>query len=429
MGRVNKYTEQEIESMCDYYKNGKTVSEISHIMNRNKTGIRNQLKKCGVYNNTVNYITPTELNNIICDYKSGMTVKEISEKYNRNSTHVINKLKENGVYIDKKFNYNQCDLDFIIQNYKDGNLDDIFIRYPNLTYSSLYSKMCDLGVKSGNKNYWSDEDEEIVRLYYQELSVEEIYEMIDGRHSIDAISSKAYKKFGYSTSVKWTKEEDDILFTYYSNTDIEAVCKLLQNRTKNSIILRANKLKIPSLFYINTYWNNNDTEYLISHWKDKSDEELSIILNKSKHAILDKRTLLGLYRTDRDYSGYYSMDAMLRGCLFKWRSDSIKHCNGKCILTGSQNIDVHHLISFKTIVKNFFIEYGYEYKNIEDYSTEDISSIRDDFVKYHNLFGYGVCIEKNLHILFHKQYGRYTTKEQFEKFISEHKMNSCMSIA
>jgi hypothetical protein len=83
MGKVNKVTEEELEIMIWDYKSGMSCREIGLKLNRHRTVIMGQLKKCGEFKSSTNLISDKELNSIINDYLSGMSCNDIGEKYNR----------------------------------------------------------------------------------------------------------------------------------------------------------------------------------------------------------------------------------------------------------------------------------------------------------------------------------------------------------
>lgn len=371
---------------------------------------------------SVKEYTNEDIEKIVNLYNNGILIKDISSCTGIQDGNIICILMDLGLY-KKNVRYNDLDLDFIINSYDNGNLDDIFTRYPFITYSSLYSKMNSLKVKSGKKGYWTDEDESIVEKYYNECSIEEIQKMIEYRHSKNSIISKALKKFGYSKSKKWTTQEDDILYKYYSTIPIDDIVCLLPNRSRNAIILRANNLSIPAMFYINTYWDSDDEDYLRKNYLIMTDLELANNLNKTVESIKNKRWSMNLLRINKDYQGYENTDKFLRGCISKWKNKSIKQCGGKCIISGSNDYDVHHLYSFKLIIQDFFNCYNFDYKDLDQYTKDEINKLKSKFVSFHDSYGLGVCIDKKLHKLFHEIYGKVNVKNQMDQFIIDYENN------
>ena len=79
-----------------------------------------------------------------------------------------------------------------------------------------------------------------------------------------------------------------------------------------------------------------------------------------------------------------------------------------------------YIVSFNTIVKNFISEYNIELKdNFEDYTTDELSELSKLFLIYHEKYPLGVCIEKNLHMQFHRIYGDINNEEQWNDFVQK----------
>lgn len=108
----------------------------------------------------------------------------------------------------------------------------------------------------------------------------------------------------------------------------------------------------------------------------------------------------------------------LRQYVIPWKKESIKNCNYKCILTEDSNFEVHHIINFNEILNMFFELHNIEIKKtLYEYDDEIENFITSEFPKYHDKFGLGVCLNVELHKLFHSIYSKYdNTPEQFEEF-------------
>lgn len=370
--------------------------------------------------------TEEETRNIIDDYNNGMTPKEMSEKYNRNSGTIIGKLKSLGVYKPKNHRYTEEEIEFIKNHYPKGELDVIFERFPFMTKAGLI-KLChkhNISADYYNNKKWTDGDLKVVEEYYYSKSLDEIYEMIDGRHSLSAIQTKALKYFGYSKDRTWTDEELDILKEYYPVESVDDVCEKLPNRTRDAIIRQANNLGIQSYFYLNTYWSDEDEKFLIDNWKNMSDIELAEALGKNKHAIADKRGLLGLQRVKHyNEASYFDVKRFIRGNIWTWKSESMKKCNYQCILTGDKNdFHIHHMHSFGLIFDEIVEENNIILKDkMSEYSVDELEFILDRFIEKQKEYPLGVCVRTDLHKLFHKLYGKRTTVDMWNRFAENYK--------
>ena len=106
----------------------------------------------------------------------------------------------------------------------------------------------------------------------------------------------------------------------------------------------------------------------------------------------------------------------------EWRNESIKNCNGKCVLTGEDFQCVHHLYSHSNIVKDTFKQMNIDINDIENLSNETIFELKNMVLKNTFKYGLGVCLTKKIHKLFHSIYGYgNNTKEQFEEFKERYK--------
>ena len=104
----------------------------------------------------------------------------------------------------------------------------------------------------------------------------------------------------------------------------------------------------------------------------------------------------------------------LRSDTKDWFNESMKFCNYKCVITGEKFDNIHHTTSFRDIVNEVFKITGIEVKQkVCDYSKEEFDRLRDVLKELHVLYGYGACVNKEVHKLFHDNYG-YTKFSPFD---------------
>lgn len=108
------------------------------------------------------------------------------------------------------------------------------------------------------------------------------------------------------------------------------------------------------------------------------------------------------------------LNRRLRSCITQWLKNSKISCGYKCILTGNNKFDVHHLKSFNEIIKESLIELNYELK--DKYTGEEFVNIKNKVVELHNKYPLGVCISNDIHILFHQLYSKEATVTNFYEF-------------
>jgi hypothetical protein len=285
--------------------------------------------------------------------------------------------------------YTNEDIDFLKKYYPIGDWDAIFARFPNLDKEKIYNVCHKRGISAN---------------YYER--------------------DKLLKAESYKTSIqnrkKWNDNEIEILINNYSIMPVVDIMKLLPERTYDSIVLKAKKLSLKSFIRQQQLYSDNDIVFIESNWQCMSDEEMAIALNRTRRAIKAARNNIGLFRQDKEKTHYENLTKFLRGQISQWKKQSIKECGFKCVLTGSKDFAIHHIISFNVIVKNFISEHNIVLKdNFEDYTTIELNKISDMFLQFHNTYPLGVCVEKNLHMKFHQMYGDINTEEQWHIFVDK----------
>lgn len=428
MGVNNKVTKEEVKIICDLYTNNQlSLKEIAKESNRSETTVRTILYDNNIMSRKYKHVSKEEENNILNDYANKMTIQELVQKYNRSKETIISILTKHDVYIQPPSNkLSDKDWKIISGLYMEGENEKIFSLYPHLTYHFLMSKMSRLKVKSGRRNWWSEEDKQIISdLYYIE-DIDTLYELISRRHSKDAIQTFALKELGYSIKNYWTEEEDNLLKENYSTRPIEEVLELFPNRTLMALQNRAKKFGLTSNYRVNTYWPEEDNDFLINHWKDMSDYQIGAQLNRTPSSVKDRRKLLGLYRINKEFFGYETIKRLLRARTWIWKQKSMEACNHCCVITGSKDFHIHHLYGFSDIFNQFITINNITEQKIKAYTFEELENMCDEFVKFHDTYPLGVCVRSDLHQLFHELYGKHNNNpnqwNDFIDYIKEHKI-------
>jgi hypothetical protein len=288
-----------------------------------------------------------------------------------------------------RIKYTDEDIEFLKQYYPIGDWDTIFKRFPMADKEKIYSVCSKRGISA---NYY-ERDKSLKTKYYKTMS---------------------------ANRSKWTDSEIEILKNNYSNIPVVDLLMLLPNRTYNAIILKANKLSLTSYVKQQQLYSNEDVEFIKSNWQNLSDSEMALALNRTRRAIKAVRNNIGLFRQDKEKIHYESLAKFLRGQINQWKHTSMLKCDFQCVLTGSKDFAIHHLVSFNIIVKNFLLTYEIVLKeNFEDYTMDELNTISSLFVKYHDQYPLGVCIEKELHAKFHQMYGDINNEEQWKIFVNK----------
>lgn len=368
-----------------------------------------------------------ELNLYIDKYKNGTSIKELCSIYGRQDSTIINVLKRVGVYIDKNSRWTEEEINILKEFYPISSIDTLISKLPRHAKKQIIiSKASKLGIKKNRENSWTAEEYEILKENYGKISSEKIYELLNGNHSTSAIRSKAQKS-KLASDPFWTQDEDCLLKETYSNHSFSEILNLFPNKTAYAIMAHARKLNIKSQFRLSEEYSEEQISFIKKHWQDMNDFQIAECLGrKSPEGIRAKRVQFGLYKIKRDYSKYSNLDRFFRGHIQQWKTDSIKSCNYKCVLTESKDFAVHHLHGFNTILKEVYQELDdkqlLKSTNIEDYTKEELDIILNIFNTIHSKYPLGVCVRKDIHDLFHRIYGSGgNTETQWEKFCSDYK--------
>lgn len=421
MGIVNRITEYEKNVMKNMYNNGNSCSEIGEKLNRSESTIRNHLKEMGMFKSSANPLRADEKEFIKKKYLDGARPFEIAQQCNRDSTVIIDYLRRVKLYVETKRKYSKEEIEFMSECYKYGKTEEIFEKFPSITISTLKSMINKLGVQKGGRKKWTKEELEYLKDNYFTNTLEELEEALNYTHTQSAIQTKAFKYYGYSKSIKWTDEENETMQKYYQILPVEEVCKMLPNRSKDAVIAHAKVLGLNSYTYLSTYWTDEETELLLNNWETLSDEELSVLIRRDIRSIKDKRWYLGLKRIGVNPGKYLDIKKYIRGQLWPWKSDSMKNCNYQCVLTGSKEFQVHHIVSFNDICNSVFEDNRIGIKEINEYSLGELDEIAKLVLEKHKEYPLGVCISKELHKLFHKIYGKCgNDQSQWEKFVLDY---------
>lgn len=292
-----------------------------------------------------------------------------------------------------RYTYTEEDIEFLKVNYPLGNWDEIFLRFPQLTKNCIHKKCHRMGIK-------------FIGTQYRKISI-------------------------HNKKSKWTDKEDEILKENYSSLPIEEVTALLPNRTLNAIRQRARNLNLVSYTKLNDLWKDYEISYIMNNWSLIPDKIMADKLNRTFRAVKAKREELGFFRRDMERTSYPTLSKYLRGQNQKWKKDSMKNCNYKCVITGSKNFEIHHLYSVSNIIDDIFNKYNeYQDKDFSEYTENDLSFILQKFIEEQSKYPLGECVDKKIHVLFHSLYGQYyNTPEQWYKFKEDYIKGEYKNIA
>lgn len=131
-----------------------------------------------------------------------------------------------------------------------------------------------------------------------------------------------------------------------------------------------------------------------------------------------KRPLFGS-ENGRWQGGITSLSTALRENIYEWKQKSMELCEYKCVLTGGEFDNIHHLIPFNGIIKECVYELGLEIlSSLGEYEEEDRENLISLIKNKHELYGLGLCLHKDIHKLFHDTYSYIEFNvDNFKEFI------------
>lgn len=355
-----------------------------------------------------------------------MTPKQMSDKYYINAGTIISRLQSIGVYKNKNHRFTKDDLQYLQEHYPKDDIEDILKHFPEVSKQQIFAYCSKHKIPSKYTicGEWSSHDLNIIEKYYFDKTIDEIYIMINKRHTKNAIATKALKGFGYSKDRSWTDEEINILKKYYSVETVDEVLKRLPKRTRGATINKAIQLGLRNYTKLLFDWTDEQEKFLINNWRNMSDPQIAEQIGRTSRSVRDKRHYFGFMRMVNHFNKatYENLNKFLRGNTWEWKSNSMKNCDYQCVLTGSKDFAIHHLYSFSSIVNEVLEENNFELKDsFSDYTEDELLFILDKFIEKQNQYPLGVCIRKDLHDLFHREYGTVVTPDMWYDFVENYK--------
>lgn len=363
-------------------------------------------------------LTNDEVDKIVEHYQNGVSTKQLGEMFGVHYSTISSKLKERGVFSPKTHNWTKEDTEKLLEVYPTGDWELIMKTFPNRTRQTLYDQASKLGVRSDNY-FWTEHDKNILREFYGDLDVKDIQQMLERKYTIRLIQNQA-KKMGLVKSRVWTEEEVAILINYYADEGSDGVKKRLPYKSNRAIIGKAMSLGITC----NCFWRDDEKQFVRDNWTSMTDVELSNALGRGVKGVADQRRKLGLYY-QLDYNGYYTLINYIRMNIVDWKKKSMEASGYKCVITGEEFDDIHHLYSFNLILNETLNQIHIDDReSIDDYTNDELELILHTFKSIQDCYPLGVCVNKKIHTLFHQEYGYgNNTPEQWDEFVEMYRSN------
>lgn len=273
---------------------------------------------------------------------------------------------------------------------------------------------------------WSKHDCDILKEYYRKIPTKDIIPLLSKPYTSQAIKSEA-GRLGLWQNRLWTKEEEDIIKNFYATLPMSEVLNLLPNRTFPSILHKAQEFQIKSYFFNTRIYTEDQKNFLRNNYLIMSNEELAKKLNRNSKNIQQKLWAMGLIRPfDPKTVCYKNIVTFIRARIEVWRNHYREECNYICSVSGKQsNIVVHHCRSFNLLLEETIEELDFEIKdNFIDYTKIELERFLEKFLEIQEYYGEYCCVDKNIHKLFHDNYGYGdNTIEQWNEFVEKYKNN------
>lgn len=306
-----------------------------------------------------------------------------------------------------------------IQMYPTTSMEEMMKEFP-VKEKTIIAKACELKVKRqnvANAKYTEAEDTILLDGIHNNITVFEIQKNIPWR-TIGSIQSRL-EQISDNKRQYWTKEENDLLKGVYESIPLDETVELFPNRTRNAIITHAMKLGLHA--YVDTkYYSDKEEEFILSNYQTMSDDEMALVLGRSKSSIKNHRALMGIYRAQRGNINYENTSIYVRRHNVQWKKDSMIECGFKCIVTGERFDEIHHLVSLNTILKSVYASLSIDREtfDINQMSEQDRERFMQCVYEEQSKYPLGVCLCKDIHCQFHNQYGYGdNTIEQFAEFL------------
>ena len=313
--------------------------------------------------------------------------------FTNNLTHIP---KEGYVFCKK------CDreLPHTVQYFPEDKSCKTGLRYVCRECNPSYGRFLNDGEEPNRE--WTNDENALILQHYHDYTGKELQEKFFPNRSIRAIECHAGE-----LGISWKTEE-----TYIRSRAFQAriVSDKLKGLVKNPEWCK--KISDGKKKYYETHE---------SWWKGKkrSPEQCKMISERMKGKWAGDKNPRHINPLCGELNGRWKGGindtySELRSDTKDWFNESMEFCNYSCVVTNGEFDNVHHTTAFRDIVDE-----GFKLTNISvqqkvcDYPQEDFDELRSVLKDLHTLYGYGACINKDVHKLFHDNYG-YTNFSPFD---------------
>ena len=296
---------------------------------------------------------------------------------------------------------NGLSIDFIGEKYKLGLQT---IRY--------ILKKINVYQKTKSRNIWTDTEKENLKTFYSKYDFSTIEKLIPN-HSHKSIVHMCHKL--NLNRNEYRKNNKKKLDNKIYDDKIIFPKRELVIKEKEPVIIYP-KYKNPSRKSRDVWYTLNEMDFIIKNWKNMSDSEIGMKIERTTKSVQAKRLELGIKRQGN--SSYYHLQDFIRKNNTKWKILSMKKCEYKCVISGKHFDEIHHIVGFNYILDIALVElkFGFKY-DVRFYTDDELEMILNKFREVQERFPLGVCLTKKLHEKFHCIYGYgNNTKKQWDEF-------------
>ena len=254
-----------------------------------------------------------------------------------------------------------------------------------------------LNINHKAKEKWTDEDLKLLKSIYKDYTNNEIQEKYFPNRTLKSLESIS-SKYGFNHKSEDTLKRSAMIGAK-NNPHCKPGWKFTDEQKKHASIAQTKRYENPAEREI-----ARQNAIARGAWVG------------DKHPI----HINPLYgeKNGRWKGGSSELIEQLRRDILDWKKASSEFCDYKCIFTGGRFQNIHHIISFNSLLDKALEITGIDRRSkISDYSNVEYNNLKSCLISLHNDTLYGACLCKELHELFHKEYTYYdSTLNDFADF-------------